>query len=63
MFEAELFDRWYLLFMASVDEGRRGPIADRAKAHAARIAVVLARRLIGLQWEPPPSQLREKVDL
>ena len=62
-FNVELFDRWYLLFVASVDEGWRGPIADKAKAHAARIAAVLARRLIGLQWEPPPSQLREKVDL
>jgi len=62
-FEAELFDRWYLLFVASVDEGWRGPIADRAKTHAARIAAVLARRLIGLEWEAPHRPARGMVDV
>lgn len=52
-FRGELFDRWYTLFVAAVDEGWSGPFAHTAKAHAARIAAVLARRLIGADWEAP----------
>jgi hemoglobin len=50
-FRGEFFDRWYRLFVETVDEGWRGPIADRAKTHAARIAATLARRLLDLEWE------------
>ena len=39
------FDRWVNLFEASVDRGWRGPIAERAKAHAVRMAAILRRRL------------------
>ena len=52
-FEPELFDRWYLLWKESVDRTWAGPNAERAKAHAAHIAGVLARRLIGAAWVPP----------
>jgi hemoglobin len=52
-FRAELFDRWYLLFCGTVDEAWRGPIAERAKIHAARIATVLARRLLDIEWVAP----------
>jgi hemoglobin len=52
-FRADLFDRWYLLFSATVDEGWRGPIAERAKSHAARIATTLARRLLDIDWVAP----------
>jgi hemoglobin len=52
-FSPELFDRWYLLFATSVDESWQGPIAERAKAHAARMAKGLARRLIGFDWDVP----------
>ena len=52
-FQPELFDRWYSLFVESVDEGWQGPIAEAAKAHAARIAGALARRLLGVDWKPP----------
>jgi hemoglobin len=51
-FEPELFDRWYSLFVESVDEGWQGPIAEVAKEHAARMAGVLARRLLGVDWKP-----------
>lgn len=61
-FTGELFDQWYLLFVASVDEGWRGPNAEKAKAHAARIAAVLARRLIDLEWEPPPCTVLNHDD-
>ena len=52
-FRPELFDRWYLLFAMSVDGGWRGPMAEKAKAHAARMAAMLARKLTGLNWEVP----------
>jgi len=52
-FRPELFDRWYILFAESVDERWRGPFAERAKAHAARMANGLARQLIGSEWELP----------
>ena len=48
----ELFDRWYNLFLAELDAGWRGPIADKAKAHAAHVAATLARRLLGADWAP-----------
>jgi len=52
-FRPELFDRWYRLFVESVDKGWEGPIAEQAKAHAARMAATLARRLLGVAWEAP----------
>jgi hemoglobin len=56
-FRPEHFDRWYGLWVEAVDRGWRGPIAEQAKAHAARIAAVLARRLLGIEWCPtrPPG--------
>jgi hemoglobin len=50
----ELFDRWYALFAASVDGRWQGPRAERAKAHAARTAAILARRILDADWSPPP---------
>ena len=51
-FRPELFDRWYLLFVETVDAGWAGPYADRAKEHAARIAATMARRILGVDWAP-----------
>ncbi|MEP6622856.1 MAG: group III truncated hemoglobin [Acidimicrobiia bacterium] len=51
-FRPELFDRWVGLFVESVDAGWRGPVAERAKSHAARMAGVLARRLLDTDWMP-----------
>jgi hemoglobin len=48
----DLFERWYRLFAASVDGGWKGPQAERAKAHAARTAAILARRLLDVEWSP-----------
>jgi hemoglobin len=56
-FEPEFFDRWFGLWISTVDDGWRGPYADAAKAHAARIATVLARRL-SVDWSPPPAAVR-----
>ena len=52
-FRSVLFDRWYGLFVESVDRGWKGPTAERAKLHAAKIAAVLARRLNGIEWAVP----------
>jgi hemoglobin len=52
-FRPELFDRWYLLFVEAIDAGWEGPVAERAKTHAARMAGVLSGRLLGAEWIPP----------
>lgn len=54
-FRAEHFDRWYALWVDAVDRRWQGPIAEQAKAHAARIAAVLARRLLAIDWAPPEA--------
>ena len=46
-FDEELFERWYRLFVESVDSSWSGPNADRAKRHAAHMAGVISRRLTG----------------
>ncbi len=51
---SELFDRWYALWVTSIDGRWCGPRADRAKAHAARMAGTLSRRIVGVEWAPPP---------
>jgi hemoglobin len=51
----ELFDRWYDLFAASVDGRWEGPQAERAKAHAARTAGILSRRILENDWSPTAS--------
>jgi hemoglobin len=51
-FRPEHFDRWYRLWVETVDGRWQGPVAERAKAHAAHMAGVLARRLLGIDWTP-----------
>lgn len=57
-FEPQLFDRWYTLFVETVDAEWAGPRADAAKDHAFRVANVLSRQLLGIAFEtatePPP---------
>src|SRR4029079_12714657 len=60
-FQPQLFDRWYLLFTETVDDGWEGPVAEAAKAHAARMAGVLARRLLGIEWIPPGPRVVASV--
>ena len=50
---ADHFDRWYTLWATAVDERWRGPYADKAKLHAAKIAATLARRCSTFAWTPP----------
>ncbi len=51
----EHFDRWYRLWVMTIDEAWAGPAAEQAKRHAARIGGSLARRLIGTDWCPEGS--------
>lgn len=51
-FRPELFDRWFALFVQTLDAGWSGPIAERARTHAARVGGSLSRRLIDTDWAP-----------
>lgn len=48
----EHVDRWFDLWTEAVDRGWSGPNADAAKVHAATIASLLVRRLLGRDWSP-----------
>ena len=48
----EDFDRWYRLWIDCVDSRWKGPLADRAKEHAARMGKTLARQLMSVEWTP-----------
>lgn len=56
------FDRWLTLWHATVDRLHAGPVADEAKAHAARMAAVFQRNLAApsaprsLPLAPPDSR-------
>ena len=56
-FRVEHFDRWYTLWAETIDGRWAGPIAARAKRHAARIGASLAHRLLDVDWHPavPPQ--------
>lgn len=49
----EHFDRWYELWVRSIDTTWEGPVAETAKRHAARIATSLVHQLLGIDWQPP----------
>lgn len=51
-FQVAHFDRWYALWVASIDERWVGPLADKAKRHAQRTGRTLARQLMGVDWSP-----------
>jgi hemoglobin len=51
-FRIEHFDRWYELWVRSIDANWSGPMAEEAKRHAERIAASLARRLLETTWSP-----------
>jgi hemoglobin len=53
----EHFDRWFALWETSIDAGWAGPVAERAKRHAARVATSLARQLLGVPWQPPDKPI------
>lgn len=46
-------DRWFALWVNSVDRNWCGPVADRAKSHAAAIMAGMAKHLFGFEWSVP----------
>ncbi len=48
----ELFDRWFELWVRTIDASWSGPGATAAKEHAARIGGVLSRRITSEAWAP-----------
>ena len=58
----EHFDRWYALWVEAIDARWAGPVAERAKRHAARIGGSLARRLLAVDWRPSPAPPATPVD-
>jgi len=51
-FRLEHFDRWYELWVHSIDAAWQGPVADDAKRHAARVGASLSRHLLDTTWQP-----------
>lgn len=45
-FRPEHFERWYALWVETIDRRWAGPLAELAKQHAARIGTALASRLL-----------------
>ena len=43
-------DRWYELWVQTIDARWSGPLAATAKEHASRMMRVLAHRLLDLEW-------------
>ena len=58
---SEHFDRGYTLWVAVVDRQWDGPLAKKAKRHAELMAATLARRLLGVSWEPPTADEPESI--
>jgi hemoglobin len=50
-FRDEHFDRWYQLWVASIDARWCGTRAEQAKAHAAATAGLISRRLRGIDHD------------
>lgn len=48
---AEHFDRWYRLWVTSIDSRWSGPRAEHAKHHAAATAGLISRRLRGIDHD------------
>ncbi|WP_421120965.1 group III truncated hemoglobin [Aquihabitans daechungensis] len=46
-------DRWIALWFATVDADWSGPIAERAKSHAARLMAGMAKHMFGFSWTAP----------
>ncbi len=48
-------DRWFTLWVATVDAGWSGPNAMRAKAHAESLMEGMAKHLFGFTWAAPAA--------
>ena len=55
--EPEHCDRWFQLWVASIDAGWAGPNAERAKHHAEVLMAGMAKRVFGYEWTPPTARI------
>jgi hemoglobin len=46
-------DRWFTLWVATVDAGWSGAQADRARAHAELLMAGMAKHVFGFSWKAP----------
>lgn len=51
-------DRWFALWVDSIDAGWSGPYADKAKGHAATLMAGMAKHLFGFAWTVPVGSRR-----
>lgn len=51
-FTVEHFETWFAMWVRCVDDQWSGPLADKAKSHAAGMAKVMSRKLLGAEWDP-----------
>ena len=56
---ADHFLRWLMLWNSTIDQMYRGPIAERAKIQAARMARAMHRRLTGIDSQALDALVRE----
>lgn len=49
-------DRWFALWVATVDAGWSGPYAERAKAHAESLMAGMAKHVFGFTWHAPAGR-------
>ncbi len=50
-------DRWYDLWVRSVDSSWSGPVAEQAKSHAASVMAGMARHIFDVAWIPSPTRV------
>ena len=58
----ELFDRWYSLWVETIDSGWSGPKAEQAKRHAAQIGACWPAGSSGPNGSPRPCPLHPAPD-
>lgn len=51
-FTPEHFETWFAMWVRCVNERWQGPLAERAKSHAAHMVRVMSRKLLGSEWDP-----------
>ena len=55
-------DRWFALWVASVDSRWAGPHADHAKRHAQTLMAGMAKRVFGFEWAVPQPPLEHQPE-
>lgn len=62
-FPPEIFDRWFVMWVESIDRQWEGPIAEKAKHHAAKTMKMLKHRLRDEDWTVPVQHTLAELSL